>query len=170
LSKRGCLLFDWGDTLMRDDPHASGPMCAWERVEALPHASGVLASLRSQWLIALATNAVDSNETDIRAALKRVDLDGLIDKIYCYRGIGHKKPADGFFQYVFNDLRLDCTQIVMIGDSFEKDVLGANQAGIRSIWLNTKSAESKTGTMYSTIHDLKDLPDALGVIQPGVPG
>jgi FMN phosphatase YigB (HAD superfamily) len=50
----------------------------------------------------------------------------------------------------------------MIGDSFEKDVLGANQAGIRAIWFNARTTQSRTGSLYRTIHDLRDLPIALG--------
>jgi putative hydrolase of the HAD superfamily len=33
-----CLLFDWGDTLMRVFPEYVGPMAAWPKVEAMPHA------------------------------------------------------------------------------------------------------------------------------------
>ena len=162
MDKRGCLLFDWGDTLMRDDPNASGPMFTWDHVEVMPYAFQVLTSLRSEWLIALATNAVDSDEIDIRKALQRVDLDSLIDKVYCFRQIGYKKPSSEFFKFILNDLKLNSSQIVMIGDKFENDILGANQFGIRAIWFNAQSNESKTSKMYRTIHDLNELPNVLG--------
>jgi HAD superfamily hydrolase (TIGR01509 family) len=162
LDKCGCLLFDWGDTLMRDDPNAFGPMFTWDHVEVMPHALQVLTSLRSEWLIALATNALDSDETDIRKALQRVDLDSLFDKVYCFRQIGHKKPSSEFFKFILNDLKLNSSQIVMIGDKFENDILGANQFGIRAIWFNAQSVESKTSNMYCTIHDLNELPHVLG--------
>ena len=35
-------LFDWGDTLMRDDPTQTGPMWQWPHVSALPGALNVL--------------------------------------------------------------------------------------------------------------------------------
>jgi putative hydrolase of the HAD superfamily len=162
LDKCGCLLFDWGDTLMRDNLNASGPMFTWDHVEVMPHAYQVLTSLRSEWLIALATNAVDSDEIDIRKALQRVDLDALVDKVYCFRRIGHKKPSSEFFKFILNDLKLNLSQIVMIGDKFENDILGANQFGIRAIWFNTQSVDSKTSNMYCTIHDLNELPNVLG--------
>ena len=37
-----CVLFDWGDTLMRDFPEFSGPMASWSHVEALPNVKEVL--------------------------------------------------------------------------------------------------------------------------------
>ena len=79
---RGCLLFDWGDTLMRDFNGFNGPMKDWPRLEVLPGAAEILAALHPDWNLALATNAEASDETDIRAALQRVDLDQWIDNVY----------------------------------------------------------------------------------------
>jgi putative hydrolase of the HAD superfamily len=81
LAKTSWLLFDWGDTLMRDDPSAEGPMVSWPKVEIVPGAIEVLTSLKPSWGLAMATNADASDESQIWAALKRVDLDRLIEKI-----------------------------------------------------------------------------------------
>ena len=156
-----CVLFDWGNTLMRDISEFSGPMRGWPRVEAIPYAVETLTNLRGQWMLALATNAVDSSAADIEAALGRVGLDQVLDKIYCYRGIGHKKPSPQFFGYILNDLRLEPSRVVMVGDDFETDVLGANRAGIRAIWFNERSSELRTGAMYRTILDFRSLPEIL---------
>ncbi len=155
------LLFDWGDTLMRDDPTADGPMVSWPEVEIVPDAVEVLTGLKSKWRIAVATNAAASDEPDIWAALRRVDLDLLIEKIYCYRKVGHKKPSREFFTYILEDLELTIHEVVMVGDSFETDIVGANLMGIRAIWLNERSAEIQTGAMYRTIRNLRALPQVL---------
>ncbi|MCE2395109.1 HAD family hydrolase [Candidatus Poribacteria bacterium] len=156
-----CVLFDWGDTLMRDFPEFSGPMATWHYVEALPNVKEVLSELRPQWTLALATNTVDSDETAIWEALDRVGLRSLLDKVYCFQTIGHSKPAPDFFDYIVKNLGLDRHRLVMVGDGFEKDVLGANQSGIRGIWFNESSTEVKIGKMHSTISDFRSLPDAL---------
>ena len=156
-----CLLFDWGDTLMRDFPESSGPMAAWSHVEAVPNVKEVLAQLRSQWTLALATNSVDSDETAIWEALNRVGLRSLLDKVYCFQSIGHSKPAPDFFNYIVNDLGVDRRRMIMVGDGFEKDVLGANLAGIRGVWFNQLSDEIKIGKMYKTICDFRSLPETL---------
>jgi len=139
--KSQCILFDWGDTLMRDFREFSGPMSMWPRVEALPYVSEALAELHPRWILALATNAVDSNEKDIAQALQRADLVRFIDRIYCYRGIGHKKPTPQYFNHVLSDLQLDRDQVVMVGDDFASDIAGANQSGIRAIWFCEQSDE-----------------------------
>lgn len=156
-----CVLFDWGDTLMRDFPEYPGPMASWPVVESLPRAAEVLAALRSGWTLALATNAGDSDEAAIRAALARVGLDALLDRIYCRRTVGHEKPAAEFFEFILEDLRLDRSAIVMVGDDFDRDVLGANRAGIRAIWLNERSEQDATGRMHRTVHRLDELPGML---------
>jgi len=146
---------------MRDFPEFSGPMAAWSHVEALPNVKEILIELRPQWTLALATNSVDSDETAIWEALDRVGLRSLLDKVYCFHTIGHSKPSPDFFEYIVKDLGMDRRRMVMVGDGFEKDVLGANQSGIRGIWFNELSTEVKVGKMHTTISDFRSLPAAL---------
>lgn len=155
------LLFDWGDTLMKDDPTAEGPMALWSHVEAVHGALEVLTSLKPEWRLALATNAVASNEDKIRAALKRVNLDQLIEMIFCFQSIGYKKPSPQFFACVLKDLGVTADQVIMVGDNFDIDVAGANGMGIRAIWLNGHSDEIRAGTWYRTIRNLIELPQVL---------
>jgi putative hydrolase of the HAD superfamily len=160
-----CLLFDWGDTLMRVFPDCDGPICTWPRVEALPHVEDTLIQLHEDWRMALATNAATSEEDEIWKALARVGLDRLLDKVYCYRTIGHKKPSREFFDYILHDLKLGRESVFLVGDDFEADVMGANRCGIRAVWLNEQSSETRVEEMYRTIHGLCDLPKALEELQ-----
>ncbi len=155
----GCVLFDWGDTLMRDFPEFSGRMATWPRVEVSAHAAEALSALRSMGrLLGLATNAADSTENDVWAALRRGGLDGLLDRVYCFRSVGFRKPSREFFEFIVRDIALPRPQIVMVGDNFEVDVAGANAAGIRAVWLAGAHEAHRTGDMHRTIVDLGDLP------------
>ncbi len=89
-----------------------------------------LTALHEEWILALATNAADSDEQDIRAALRRVDLDRWLDKIYCFKKIGFRKPSPEFFAYILEDLGLPREQVIMVGDDYVADVLGARQCGL----------------------------------------
>lgn len=149
-----CILFDWGDTLMRVFPDYDGPMAAWPRVEAMPHAVDVLTELHKEFLLGVATNAADSDEAEIRAALARVGLDPLLDRIYCHRSLGHKKPSQEYFEAVLADLGLEPDRVVMVGDDFAADVVGANRSGIRAIWYNPYTSEERENDTYQTVHDL----------------
>ena len=158
----GCVLFDWGDTLMIDYPEYSGPMRSWPHVQAVAHARETLGALRAAgWCTALATNAADSEESDIRAALARVGLDGLIDHAYCSRRVGHSKPSAEFFEFIMRDLGVDAPGLVMVGDSLINDVEGANRSGIHAIWLRPGSAPSRSSELSWAIGDLSHLPGVL---------
>ena len=158
---KGCILFDWGDTLMRDFKGFNGPMKDWPRLEVIPGAADMLAALRSDWILAIATNADVSDEADIWLALQRVHLDQWLDKVYCFKNIGHKKPSVEFYQYILDDLKLTPRSIFMVGDNYEADVLGANACGIRAVWFNEHSLEMRENDLQRTIHELGKLPEAL---------
>jgi HAD superfamily hydrolase (TIGR01509 family) len=157
LRAQRCILFDWGDTLMRVFPQYGGSMHLWPYVEAMPNAADILAALHPQWTLAVATNAKDSDESDIWAALRRVELDRYLDRVFCFRTIGHKKPEPEFFAAVLNDLKVEPQQAIMVGDEYAVDVLGALRAGLRGVWFNPKDLTCQEDPGYSTIHDLKDL-------------
>ena len=66
------ILFDWGDTVMRDDPEITIPMVEWETIEVIEGIADVLAYLHSSGRrIILATSAQISDESQIRGALAR---------------------------------------------------------------------------------------------------
>jgi putative hydrolase of the HAD superfamily len=158
---RQALMFDWGGTLMRDFPEYRGPMVDWPEIACLPAARETLAALHADWIIALATNAADSNEDQIWAALARGSLKPFIDMVFCYRRLGVKKPEPAYFQAALQQLDLPPAAGVMVGDDFGVDITGALRSGLRAVWLNEESGEDRHGPGYTTIHSLVELPDAL---------
>lgn len=146
---------------MKVFPLCPGPMHNWPVVEAVAYAREVLAALHPDWTIALATNAEDSDEEEIRLALKRCKLDSWMDRIYCFRKIGKRKPSPFFFHYILNDLNLSTEVVIFVGDDFETDILGANHVGMRAIWVNSNSLQKRTSPLHRTIHNLNELPSVL---------
>jgi FMN phosphatase YigB (HAD superfamily) len=159
--KTRCLLLDWGDTVMRVFPEYEGPMLTWPRVEAVEGITEALAVLRPDWTIALATNAADSEEEEIWSALARAGLDRMIDRVYCFRGVGYLKSAPEYFEQVLADLEIEPDSVVMAGDDFEADIVSANRSNIRAIWFDEDGAGDRTSAMHRTIHSLSELPEAL---------
>jgi putative hydrolase of the HAD superfamily len=159
-----CVLLDWGDTVMRVFPEYKGPMSAWPRVEAIAGITEALAALRPDWTIALATNAADSEEREIWSALARAGIDQLIDRVYCFRGVGHRKSAPEYFEHVLADLEIEPNRVVMVGDDFEADIVSANRSGIRAIWFHENGTDDTTSAMHRTIHRLPELPEALEIM------
>lgn len=159
--RRQAVLFDWGNTVMRCFPSFAGPMHEWPRVEAVQGIRDAIFGLRSESLIALATNAEDSSESDIRRALRRCDLSNLIDDVFCFRDLGHRKPAPAFYLSVLDALGLNASAVFMVGDSLRDDVLAANEVGISAVWFNPASADEHSGEKSRTVHCFEDLAAAL---------
>lgn len=155
------VLFDWGGTLMVDSG-LPGPVADWPEVAEVAGASQVLAELSARCWLALATNAAQSDEVDIRRALARVGLDGYIEAIYCARGLGLEKPDPAFFTAVLRDQGVGPERAVMVGDSFEGDIRGALAAGLKAVWLapGRRHAEAEAPDLV-VIESLGELPGAL---------
>lgn len=129
-------LFDWGDTLMVDLPNQTGPMCDWPKVEVVEGALECLKHLSKNVQCHLATNAEDSTEIQIRQALKRAGLSQYIQQIFCRENLGVGKTQPEYFQNIIEKLNTPAKQIMMTGDSLDKDVYPALNAGLKAVWFN----------------------------------
>lgn len=155
------VLFDWGDTLMQVFPRYAGKMKDWPQVAEIPGARKALHALHGHVGIALATNAADSEEADIRQALERVDLNAFIKHVFCFRTLGVKKSTPAFFESVRDRLHVSANHLVMVGDDFQEDVEAARAAGLWAVWFNARTSENAAGERYTTIHHLEALPAVL---------
>ena len=151
------ILFDWGDTVMRDDSDSSVPMVEWPTVEAVDGIDKVLAHLQASGRTCiLATSASISDEAQIRGALARADLDRYFSRIYCFKNTGVSK-GEAFYRHILDDLALPASSALMVGDSFEKDVLAPNGVGIFAVWFNPRSGEAHSNEGHATVHSMGEL-------------
>ena len=128
--------FDWGGTLMSEDGPEDTPMGLWPEVRVLPGAVSCLAAIHGKCRIAIATNASVSHRPMIELALRRGNLLGYIDDIFCYTELGYRKDQPEFWQAVQAAMGVPLKQMSMVGDSWEQDVLAPSRFGLRAIWFN----------------------------------
>jgi putative hydrolase of the HAD superfamily len=153
------VLFDWGDTVMRDDPAATVPMVEWQTVEVVAGIEDVLAYLHySGRRIGLATSAAISDESQIRGALARGGLDQYFSHIYCFKNTQLSK-GEAFYRYILSDLGIPASEALMVGDGFEKDVQAANAVGLFAVWFNWRSDETRKGELHVTVHSMRELTE-----------
>ena len=151
------VLFDWGDTVMRDDPASSVPMVEWQTIEVVEGIADVLGYLHSSGRqIILATSASISDEGQIRGALARGRLDNYFSHIYCFKNTNLPK-GESFYRHILNDLHIPASEALMIGDGFEKDVKAANAVGIFAIWFNPGSDETLKTDLHITVHSMQEI-------------
>lgn len=152
------VLFDWGNTLMVDDPHQAVPMVFWPQVTAVPGAGQLLEYLSFRGIpVGLATSADISSEAQIRGALARVGFERYIGRIYSFTNTGVRKIDPQFYRHILDDQGLDPGTILMVGDSFEYDVLAPSRLGMNAAWFNPGGSEERSGENYITFHCMADL-------------
>ena len=59
--------------------------------------------------------------------------------------VGVKKPNPKIFNFALHKAEALKTNSIMIGDSFEADILGAIDIGLDAIFFNPKNKESQNG-------------------------
>lgn len=152
------VLFDWGDTLMVDNPSMKASMAYWPKVETVAGAADCLEAIKPGRILGLATGAEISTEAEIRLALARVNLSEWIDSIFCFKNTGLHKPDAEFYAHILQKLDARPEQVLMVGDNFEKDVAASLAVGMRAVWFNRRTTEDRNGPSFRTIHHLENLP------------
>ncbi len=67
---------------------------------------------------------------------KHAQIESLMDVIVFSSDHGSIKPSRRLFDIAIAQLSCDRSRIVYVGDKLHRDVLGANAAGISSVWVN----------------------------------
>ena len=71
-----------------------------------------------------------------RAKFKTLGLSRYIQRIYIGEEIGFSKPNRKAFEVVLRDLGVPASDVLMVGDSIENDINGAEQVGIKAVLID----------------------------------
>ena len=75
---------------------------------------------------------------------------------------GIEKPDPRIFEIAVREARCEPHELLHVGDHIEYDVRGANDAGVRSVWLNRKGESSVRGVKPDLeVTSLSELADSL---------
>ena len=135
------LLFDWGDTLMKDNPRCDVPMAFWENIESMPGVVETMPVLHDKYKCIVVSNAKDSNAELMQRAFERVELDRYFHEFITSKELGATKPNPAFFQGVLSRFNLSLDETAMIGNAYEKDITGAKSIGLKTIFITTEQGE-----------------------------
>ena len=73
--------------------------------------------------------------------IEKLGLAKYVDFLVTSEEVGVEKPHPSMFIKALQKLECKPSEAVMIGDSWSKDIVGANALGIPSIWINHKQEE-----------------------------
>ncbi len=94
--------------------------------------------------------------TDLTAEIQyrkveRLGIGKYIDFIVTSEEVGVEKPHPTMFQKALSKLGCKAEEAIMIGDSWDKDILGASVLGIDSIWINHSNKQKEIPSNVSVV-------------------
>lgn len=97
---------------------------------------------------------------------KKLDISGIssaIDGDFISDEVGYEKPAKEYFDYVLDHIiKVEKDEILIIGDSLTSDILGGNNAGIKTCWFNRfHSEDNKPVHIDYEIHNLNEIKEII---------
>jgi len=116
-------------------------------------AEKVLQDFASTYKLGLITNGPFDMQ---QAVIERLGIKKYFDVLIISGDfeVGIRKPDKKIFQIALDRLGVDSSDATMIGDSYEKDLVGAEDLGINTILVSTDDARGLTTTVTS----LSDVP------------
>ena len=120
----------------------------------LKDAKPVLEKLAARYPLVLVSNFYGNIET----VLKDFGLRDYFKDIVESSVVGIRKPDPGIFALGLKALGLKPEEVVVVGDSYKKDIVPARQLGCQTIWLKGPGWDSEeSGTADVIITDFKEL-------------
>lgn len=131
-----------------------------QRVELYSEAMGVLELLARDYSLGALTNG--------NADIYKTDAGELFDFAFLAEELGASKPAPDLFMAAVETSGVPAHQIVHVGDNPEHDVLGAQQVGMLTVWMNAEGAEWPGGKPADReIDNLRQLPQVIASLAAG---
>ena len=138
----------------------------YERVKAnLTVSRSVLTELRKEYRIGLVTNFYGN----MSVVLDEFGLASLFDTVTESAVAGVRKPDLQIFRLAVKALDVKAENVVVIGDSYSKDILPAHEIGCHTIWLKGEGWVTEELTTCEADYIIKDLYEVEPVLKQYMP-
>lgn len=119
----------------------------------------ILNQLSTEYLLALISNFYGNIETVLEELSIKKYFTSIVDSAI----IGIRKPNPKIFEIALNELGVNPKDAVMIGDSYNNDIVPANSIGCKTIWINNKGWDEQIEYNKADfiIKSFKELPEIL---------
>lgn len=125
-------------------------------------ADEAMQELRKHYKLAMVTNGIPDVQ---RTKVRNTQLDELFDVVVISGELGFGKPDPRIYAETLDRLGLTADECIMVGDNFRRDVAGAQDAGIRGVWISIgRPSPDPSVTPWLTIESLAELPARLAAL------
>jgi len=124
-----------------------------------PEVPHVLKDLQPQYRMGIITNGVPDLQWE---KIVSTGIDSFFDSVVISVEAGIAKPDPAIFRIALEQMDVQKDQTLMVGNNPERDVDGARNAGIKSVWINRDGAETDKDHLPDYIlNDLTGIPEIL---------
>ncbi|HZY70074.1 MAG TPA: HAD family hydrolase [Thermoplasmata archaeon] len=108
---------------------------------------------------------VSNNRTDEQVEkLRTIGMDGLFAAVVTSEEVGAAKPDSDIFEAALRKLGVDAGNVLMVGDSWDADVLGARGCEIPAVWYNAVGLPIPDPALAVELRSYTPLDRAVGAI------
>lgn len=128
--------------------------------ETICFREGALETLRELSPVVLQCAVTNGTKVAQSRKLEKSGLNRILNGAFISEDIGAEKPSPAFFEAVWNSIgRFASDEVMIIGDSLSSDMLGGNNAGIRTCWYcPTGAAAPEDLRIDYRIKSLREVP------------
>ena len=128
----------------------------------LPGAEETVDALSKKYRMFLASNGTASVQ---KGRMTSANLYRFFETVFVSQEIGYNKPSKAYFDACFASIPdFDPAKAIMVGDSLTSDILGGQNAGIATCWVNPKGkphGETKPDYEIKALSELEGLLDTI---------
>ena len=99
-----------------------------------------------------------------RSKLQLCGLEPLVDFMVTSEDVGIPKPHPPIFEAALTNAQCRVDEVIMIGDSWHSDVIGARDMGIRALWLNRYGAPCPDKSFATEIKSFEPIDHLLELL------
>lgn len=124
----------------------------------MPHAKEVLEYLAPKYRLHILSNGF--RQLQFRK-MKSAGIDGYFEKVILSEDIGVMKPWPAIFNFALSATQSDLRESLMIGDSWDADIVGADGVGMRQVYYNV---DGRTEFPFRPTYQIADLKELLEIL------
>jgi putative hydrolase of the HAD superfamily len=129
-----------------------------------PETLALLEQLQGRYKLGVVTNFMDGPTA--RRVFDDLGYEAIFDSLVVSAEVGYMKPAPILFERAFEELGSKPENTLMVGDTYETDVVGAHGVGMRGVLIDLYGApQEHLNSSDAVIKTIGGLPEALKRLQ-----
>ena len=129
-----------------------------------PETPALLEQLQGKYRLGIVTNFMDGPIA--RRVFDDLGYEAIFDSFVVSAEVGYQKPAPILFQRALEELGSKPENTIMVGDTYEADVVGAHRAGMRGVLIDLYGAPAEyLNDSDAVIKTIGGLPEALKMLE-----